>query len=174
MLEDAVNAIRAEGQAKARVERDWTPSINLGLPVLIPETYVSDLPVRLGLYRRIGGLEDDAQSEALAVELADRFGRLPQEVENLLATVALKRACRAAGVEKVDAGPKGMVITFRRNEFSNPAGLIGWLEKSAGLLRVRPDHKLVVGRDMDVAARVAVAQDVIGNLKRLAQLETAA
>jgi transcription-repair coupling factor (superfamily II helicase) len=174
MLEDAVNAIRAEGQAKARVERDWTPSINLGLPVLIPETYVSDLPVRLGLYRRIGGLEDDAQSEALAVELADRFGRLPQEVENLLSTVALKRACRAAGVEKVDAGPKGMVITFRRNEFSNPAGLIGWLEKSAGLLRVRPDHKLVVGRDMDVAARVAVAQDVIGNLKRLAQLETAA
>jgi transcription-repair coupling factor (superfamily II helicase) len=174
MLEDAVNALRAEGRAKAVVERDWTPSINLGLPVLIPDTYVSDLPVRLGLYRRIGGLEDDAQSEALAAELADRFGPLPPEVENLLATVALKRACRAAGVEKLDAGPKGMVIAFRRNEFSNPAGLIGWLEKSAGLLRVRPDHKLVVGRDMDVSARVAVAQDVIGNLRRLATLPAAA
>ena len=54
----------------------------------------------------------------------DRFGRLPAEVENLLETVALKRACREAGVEKVDAGPKGMVIAFRRNEFNNPAGLM--------------------------------------------------
>jgi transcription-repair coupling factor (superfamily II helicase) len=174
MLEDAVNALRAEGAKRAVVERDWTPSINLGLPVLIPDNYVSDLPVRLGLYRRIGALEDDAQSEALAAELVDRFGPLPSEVENLLATVALKRACRAAGVEKLDAGPKGMVIAFRRNEFSNPAGLIAWLEKSAGLLRVRPDHKLVVGRDMDVSARVAVAQDVIGQLKRLATLALAA
>ena len=107
MLQDAVNAIRAEGSKKKAVDRDWTPNINLGLPVLIPETYVSDLPVRLGLYRRIGGLMSDAESEALAVELVDRFGKLPAEVENLLETVALKRACREAGVEKARCRAEG-------------------------------------------------------------------
>src|SRR5262249_42557816 len=107
MLEDAVADIRA-GEGRRTEERDWTPNISLGLPVLIPEDYVRDLPVRLGLYRRIGALASDAETEAMAAELVDRFGSLPKEVENLLGVVALKRACREAGVEKLDAGPKGM------------------------------------------------------------------
>ena len=174
MLEDAVSAIRAENNNKKPVERDWTPNINLGLPVLIPEDYVSDLPVRLGLYRRIGGLQSDAESEALAAELVDRFGKMPPEVENLLETVALKRACREASVEKLDAGPKGMVISFRRNEFSNPGGLIAWIGTKAGSVKVRPDHKLVVSRDMDVSARTAIARDILANLTRLARQQDAA
>jgi transcription-repair coupling factor (superfamily II helicase) len=174
MLEDAVNAIRAEGTSKKAVERDWTPNINLGLPVLIPDTYVSDLPVRLGLYRRISALTSDAESEALAVELVDRFGKLPAEVENLLETVALKRACREAGVEKLDAGPKGMVISFRKNEFNNPAGLLSWIASRGGTLKVRPDQKLVVTRDMDVTARIGIARDVLRNLVKLANLQEAA
>ena len=76
MLEDAVAEQRAEGRRTA-ADRDWTPNITLGLPVLIPESYVKDLPVRLGLYRRIGGLASDAETEAMAAELVDRFGKLP-------------------------------------------------------------------------------------------------
>ncbi|MDE8350268.1 MAG: transcription-repair coupling factor, partial [Acidocella sp.] len=174
MLEDAVNAIRAEGNAKKAVERDWTPNINLGLPVLIPDNYVSDLPVRLGLYRRISALPGDAESEALAAELVDRFGKLPAEVENLLETVALKRACREAGVEKLDAGPKGMVISFRKNEFNNPGGLISWIATRGGTIKIRPDHKLVIARDMEVNARAGIARDVLINLTRLANLQDAA
>jgi transcription-repair coupling factor (superfamily II helicase) len=174
MLEDAVAAIRAEHNNKKPAERDWTPNINLGLPVLIPETYVSDLPVRLGLYRRIGGLQNDAESEALAAELVDRFGKLPEEVENLLETVALKRACREASVEKLDAGPKGMVMSFRRNQFNNPGGLIAWIGTRGGTVKLRPDHKLVVVRDMDVAARAGIAHEILANLTRLARLQEAA
>jgi transcription-repair coupling factor (superfamily II helicase) len=174
MLEDAVSAIRAENNNKKPVERDWTPNINLGLPVLIPEDYVSDLPVRLGLYRRIGGLQNDAESEALATELVDRFGKMPEEVENLLETVALKRACREASVEKLDAGPKGMVISFRRNEFNNPGALIAWIGTRGGTVKIRPDHKLVVARDMDVAARAGIAREILANLTRLARLQDAA
>jgi transcription-repair coupling factor (superfamily II helicase) len=174
MLEDAVAAIRAESNNKKPVERDWTPNINLGLPVLIPENYVSDLPVRLGLYRRIGALQDDAESEALAAELVDRFGEMPEEVENLLETVALKRACREASVEKLDAGPKGIVIGFRRNEFNNPGGLIAWIGTRGGSLKLRPDHKLVVVREMDVNARAGIARDILANLTRLARMQDAA
>ncbi len=130
MLEDAVVEMRAEKGRKRAEDRDWTPNIQLGLPVLIPDTYVADLPVRLGLYRRIGALSSDAESEAMAAELVDRFGPLPSEVENLLQVVALKRMCREAGVEKLEAGPKGMVLQFRGNAFRNPAGLIAWLGRA--------------------------------------------
>ena len=175
MLEDAVAEIRAGESKGARGSaRDWTPNIGLGLPVLIPETYVRDLPVRLGLYRRIGALGSDADSEAMAAELVDRFGALPGEVENLLAVVGLKRACRESGVEKLEAGPKGMVLSFRANAFSNPAGLIAWLSTKGGLVRLRPDHKLAIVREMDIATRLATARDVLGNLGRIARQAKAA
>ncbi len=174
MLEDAVADLRAGAGKRAAEERDWTPNITLGLPVLIPETYVRDLPVRLGLYRRIGALASDAETEAMAAELVDRFGELPAEVENLLAVLGLKRACREAGVEKLEAGPKGMVVTFRGNAFRNPAGLVGWLGSKGGLVRLRPDHKLAISREMDVAERVRMARDVLGSLARIADQAKAA
>ena len=114
MLEDAVGELRAGEGRRGGQERDWTPNITLGLPVLIPEQYVRDLPVRLGLYRRIGALASDAETEAMAAELVDRFGPLPHEVENLLQVVALKRACREAGVEKLEAGPEGHAAQLPR------------------------------------------------------------
>ena len=169
MLEDAVSEMQ-EARGRARTDsRDWSPSIGLGLPVLIPDSYVPDLPVRLGLYRRIGALGTDGEGEAMAAELVDRFGKLPEEVENLLQVVALKRMCRAAGVEKLDSGPKGMVLAFRGNAFANPAGLIKWLAGNGGAIKLRPDHKLAIVRDMNVKQRIQIARDVVGNLYRLAR-----
>jgi transcription-repair coupling factor (superfamily II helicase) len=174
MLEDAVADIRAGEGKRTGQERDWTPNISLGLPVLIPEDYVRDLPVRLGLYRRIGGLASDAESDAMAAELVDRFGKLPEEVENLLGVVALKRACREAGVEKLEAGPKGMVLSFRGNAFSNPAGLVRWLSSKGGMVRLRPDHKLAISRDMDVATRLKFARDTLKSLDQIVRQAKAA
>ncbi len=174
MLEDAVAELRAQSGRERERERDWTPNINLGLPVLIPETYVSDLSVRLGLYRRIGALTTDAESEALAAELVDRFGPFPAEVENLLQVVALKRACREAGVERLEAGPKGMVLSFRGNAFGNPAGLIAWLGGQRNDIRLRPDHKLAVVREMTIAARTSAAREILRQLVRLARQAKAA
>ena len=174
MLEDAVAEMRAERGRKRADDRDWTPNIQVGLPVLIPDTYVPDLPVRLGLYRRIGALQSDAETEAMAAELVDRFGALPAEVDNLLQVVTLKRLCRDAGVEKLEAGPKGMVIGFRGNSFRNPAGLIAWLGTRKGAIRLRPDHKLSIVREMAVAERMTVGRDVLANLNRIAAQAKAA
>ena len=170
MLEDAVADLRAERGAKKAADRDWTPNIQLGLPVLIPDVYVADLPVRLGLYRRIGALTSDAETEAMAAELVDRFGPLPAEVDNLLQVVTLKRLCRDAGVERLEAGPKGMVVAFRGNAFRNPAGLVAWLGTRKGAIRLRPDHKLSIVRDMNVTERMTMGRDVLGNLNRLAKV----
>ena len=169
MLEEAVANLKAgQGKRRGDEDRDWTPQINLGLPVLIPEAYVSDLPVRLGLYRRIGALAGDAEVEAMAAELADRFGPLPAEVENLLQVVSIKHFCRQAGVEKLDAGPKGIVASFRRNNFANPEGLINWVTAQKGLVKLRPDHKLAMVREMDLPTRVRAAKDMLASLAKVA------
>ncbi len=178
MLEDAVAELRAERGRAAAADRDWTPTLSLGLPVLIPDTYVPELSVRLGLYRRIGTLASDAETDAMAAELVDRFGKLPPEVENLLQVVTMKRLCREAGVEKLEAGPKGMVVSFRGNRFGNPSGLIAWLGAGksgvVSQLKLRPDHKLALVREMDLAQRLKAAREILANLSRLARQAQAA
>jgi transcription-repair coupling factor (superfamily II helicase) len=149
MLEEAVATARAGGDEPLEVKDEWTPQITIGTPVLIPEEYVPDLGVRLGLYRRISTLVDRRELDAFAAELIDRFGKLPAEVDNLLEIIAIKRLCRDAGVEKVDAGPKGAVFTFRGNAFSNPAGLVDFIQRQVGTAKLRPDQKLVFIRGWD-------------------------
>jgi transcription-repair coupling factor (superfamily II helicase) len=151
MLEEAVIAARSGADSLEPAKDEWTPQITIGTPVLIPETYVADLPVRLGLYRRIVQLVDRREIDAFAAELIDRFGKLPPEVDNLLEIIAIKRLCRDAGVEKVDAGEKGASITFHANRFANPVGLVAFLQENADTAKLRPDQRLVIRRDWDDA-----------------------
>jgi transcription-repair coupling factor (superfamily II helicase) len=168
MLEEAVAAARHDDGAAAPEE--WSPQITIGTPVLIPETYVADLGVRLGLYRRIAQLSDARERDAFAAELIDRFGPLPPEVENLLQIIAIKRYCREAEVERVEAGPKGAVIALRNNRFANPAGLVELIQRHAGTLRLRPDHKLVYLRNWaDEPERLKGVAGLMQTLARIAR-----
>jgi transcription-repair coupling factor (superfamily II helicase) len=132
MLEEAVAEARSGAAGIAAPAEEWTPQITVGTSVLIPDSYVADLGVRLGLYRRIATLLDQREIDAFAAELVDRFGKLPQEVGNLLEIIAIKRLCRDAGIEKVEAGPKGAVFTFRGNRFANPGGLAAFIQSQVG------------------------------------------
>lgn len=169
MLEEAVNDLKSGSGKDSAEERDWTPQINLGLPVMLPEAYVRDLPVRLGLYRRIGGLQNEAEIEAMAAELADRFGPLPTEAETLLQVVFLKSLCRVAGVEKLDVGPKGIVIGFRGNRFADPAALVQWVAGQGGAVKLRPDHKIALAQEMPYEARIREARKLLAALAEVAQ-----
>ncbi len=170
MLEEAVATARAGGKAaEAKAAESFTPQINIGMPVLIPESYVTDLNLRLGLYRRLSTLVDRAEVDAFAAELVDRFGSLPAEVENLLQIMTIKRLCREAGVARLDAGPKGATVAFHNDSFGNPAGLIAFIQKQAGEVKLRPDHTLVYRRAWDSeAARVKGVRLMLDELAKLA------
>ncbi len=146
MLEEAVSSMREGGDGGA-MDDQWSPAINLGASVLIPESYVADLNVRMSLYRRLSGLETRTDIDAFAAELIDRFGPLPEEVKHLFEIVTIKQLALAAGVEKIDAGPKGGTIAFRNNAFANPVALIKLINQHSGSMKVRPDQKIVVTRD---------------------------
>ncbi|WP_316976555.1 transcription-repair coupling factor [Shumkonia mesophila] len=154
MLEEAVAEARGAGEGDL-ADTEWSPQVGLGMAVLIPESYVADLGVRLSLYRRIARLADAAEIDALAAEMIDRFGPLPAEVDNLLQTVAVKCLCRQAGVSKVEAGPRGAVLSFRNDSFANPEGMVRFLTQQVGTAKLRPDQKLVYIRSWDdVTARL--------------------
>lgn len=168
MLEEAVAQARAGGFDKE--EGEWSPQINVGTAVLIPETYVADLDVRMSLYRRLASLEEHQEIEGFAAEMIDRFGHLPGEVKHLLEIVEIKRLCRAANVEKIDAGPKGCVISLRNNEFANPAGLVQFINRARGEAKLRPDHKIVIKHNWpDAEDRLNGTRKVMDELSELAE-----
>jgi transcription-repair coupling factor (superfamily II helicase) len=142
--------------------------------VMIPETYISDLQLRLGLYRRLSTLETDAEIDAFGAELIDRFGPLPSEVQQLLRIMAIKVLCRRANIEKVDGGPKGIIVSFRDNSFANPNGLISYVAEQASFAKVRPDMKIVFIRDVEEPnERIKTTTTILRDLVRIAERKAA-
>jgi transcription-repair coupling factor (superfamily II helicase) len=170
MLEEAIAKIRSgEGEGLTSDDGQWSPQINLGVPVLIPEEYVPDLDVRLGLYRRLSQLETKVDLEGFAAELIDRFGTLPREVNTLLLVVRIKTMCKRAHIAKLDAGPKGATIQFHNDKFPNPKGLVEFVQAQGGLAKVK-DNKIVVRRDWDkeadkIKGAFAIARDLAQHAK---------
>ncbi|MHA6344908.1 transcription-repair coupling factor [Roseivivax sp. CAU 1761] len=176
MLEEAIAKIRAgETEGVAETDGQWAPQINLGVPVLIPEEYVPDLDVRLGLYRRLASLTTKVELEGFAAELIDRFGKLPREVNTLLLVVRIKAMCKRAGIAKLDGGPKGATVQFHENRFAAPEGLVEFIKEQNGLAKIK-DNKLVVrrdwGRDKDkIQGAFAIARDLAEKVKARRKVE---
>ncbi|MDE4174995.1 transcription-repair coupling factor [Phaeobacter sp. PT47_59] len=165
MLEEAIAKIKSgELEGLSETEDQWAPQINLGVPVLIPEDYVPDLDVRLGLYRRLSSLTTKVELEGFAAELIDRFGKLPKEVNTLLLVVRIKAMCKRAGIAKLDGGPKGATIQFHNDKFASPEGLVSFIQDQKGLAKVK-DNKIVVRRDWKkesdkIKGAFAIARDL--------------
>ncbi|MGJ5621556.1 transcription-repair coupling factor [Sulfitobacter sp. MF3-043] len=178
MLEEAIAKIKAgEMEGLSEADDQWAPQINLGVPVLIPEAFVPDLDVRLGLYRRLSSLSTKVELEGFAAELIDRFGKLPREVNTLMLVVRIKAMCKRAGIAKLDGGPKGATIQFHNDKFASPEGLVSFIQDQRGLAKVK-DNKIVVRRDWKndvdkIKGAFAIARDltehVIAKEKKIAK-----
>ncbi|MGH1579033.1 transcription-repair coupling factor [Planktotalea sp.] len=177
MLQDAIAKIRSGEMDGLSVNDDqWAPQINLGVPVLIPEDFVPDLDVRLGLYRRLSSLTTKVELEGFAAELIDRFGKLPKEVNTLMLVVRIKAMCKKAGISKLDGGPKGATIQFHNDKFASPEGLVSFIQSQKGQAKVR-DNKIVCLREWKtdvekIKGAFAIARDLAehaGAIKRKAK-----
>ena len=165
MLEEAV-----ANQRGVETDRSWSPQINAGISVLIPEDYVPELDLRMGLYRRLADLSDRAEVDSFAVELVDRFGSLPPEVKHLLDIMVIKGDCLRAGVERIDAGPKGAAVFFKDRTFANVDGLLAFVSENQDQVKLRPDQSLVFRMKSDGAeARLAHIRQISKALADLAQ-----
>lgn len=172
MLEEEIARQKANidsHNAAGEAQHDWAPQIVTGIPIMIPETYVKDLGVRLGLYKRIGDLQDRDAILDMKEELTDRFGTVPPEVDNLLKTVEIRQLCRKANIEKAEAGAKGILLTFHNNVFAKPEKLIDFVQKQFGAVKIRPDQKLLIEHNLEnYAVRVDVLKSYVSKLVQLA------
>jgi transcription-repair coupling factor (superfamily II helicase) len=146
MLEEAIMDAKAGGLRDDIRPKDLSPSITVDAPIMIPEGYVPDLDLRMGLYRRLNDVEDARGIEEFAAELIDRFGKLPESTENLLQLIEAKLNAKTACIAKIDVGPKGALVTFHNDKFPNVPGLLAYVDKLEGTARLRPDMKLVITR----------------------------
>ncbi|HTU12570.1 MAG TPA: transcription-repair coupling factor [Allosphingosinicella sp.] len=144
MLEEAILEAKAGGLEK-RAEQ-FSPQITVDAPILIPDAYVPDLDLRMGLYRRMNEFETAEEIDPFAAELIDRFGTLPPETANLLKVIEIKLNARKAMVAKLDVGPKGALVTFHNDQFPDLPGLLAYVERLKGTAKLRPDSKLVITR----------------------------
>jgi transcription-repair coupling factor (superfamily II helicase) len=168
MLEEAILDAKAGGIARDKADA-FSPQITVDAPIMLPDEYVPDLDLRMGLYRRMNELESRQEIEAFAAELIDRFGKLPVATENLLKIIETKLNCRKAGIVKLDVGAKGALVHFHGDQFSNLEGLIGYVQRLKGTAKLRPDSKLVVTRSWpDPQARINAALQLSTGLARVA------
>jgi len=166
MLEDAIVELKAGGIPQ---RDEFTPQISVDAPIMIPETYVPDLDLRMGLYRRLGDLDDRQAIDSFAAEMIDRFGALPDETANLLKIVEVKLNLKQAMVAKLDIGARGAVVTFAPSGFPDLASLLGYIERLKGAAKLRPDSKMTVARDWPNAeARLNGALQLARGLARVA------
>ena len=146
MLEDAILAAKA-GEAGLEADRTGlSPQITVDAPIMIPEDYVPDLAVRMALYRRLNQAEGKTEVESLAAEMIDRFGELPQPTKNLIRLIEIKAQAIQACIAKIEVGARGTLVTFHKDEFPDPHGLIAYVERLKDTAKLRPDMKLQINR----------------------------
>ena len=167
MLEEAIMDAKAGGLA-AR-PRDFSPQITVDAPILIPDDYVPDLDLRMGLYRRLNELDDRPSIDAFAAEMIDRFGPLPEATENLVKVIEIKLNAKAACVAKIDVGPKGALVAFHDNKPPSIDGLLAYVDRLDGVAKLRPDSKLALTRNWpDPQARLNGALQLSKGLAKAA------
>ncbi|MCW5647961.1 MAG: transcription-repair coupling factor, partial [Sphingopyxis sp.] len=170
MLEEAILMAKAEGAGKLPPREALSPVITVDAPILIPEDYVPDLPLRMALYRRLNDAGDRAALDAFAAEMIDRFGPLPPATANLVQLMEIKANAKLAGIAKLDVGTRGALVSFHGDQFANVPGLIAYVERLKGRARIRPDNKLSVSGDWtSTGARLNGALQLSKGLGKLAR-----
>jgi transcription-repair coupling factor (superfamily II helicase) len=163
MLDEAITEIK---ENKSNEILDYTPNINLGIPVFIPITYLEDSSLRIAIYRRAGALKNDSEIEAFRDEMIDRFGNLPQEFSNLLEIVKIKNRCIESKIESIDAGPNGFVIKFNIN-FDAAKIVFAFVNKHPRITKIRPDNKLVLVKKLTPDYMLSDANNLLNELQEL-------
>lgn len=165
MLQEAIFALKNPSKNNDELDEEYSPQINLGIPVILPEEYVEDLNLRLSLYRSLARFKTLEEVDKFSIEMIDRFGEYPMEVECLFEVIKLKIKAKKINVEKIDAGPKAITFAFRDNKALHPDKTLDFISKNQGFMRIRPDHKLLIAKEfIDVKSKIEFISDMLEKL----------
>jgi len=165
LLEQAVQALKEGREPALDKPLAAATEVELRLPAFLPEAYIADVHVRLGLYKRIAAAAGAEALDELSAEIYDRFGPLPPVAHSLLKLAKLKLAARAIGVRRLDIGPQGGSVTFEERNSIDAGTVVRLIQKAPREYRLEGPLKLRISRTLpSEEARFEFAADL---LKRL-------
>jgi transcription-repair coupling factor (superfamily II helicase) len=125
---------------------EFSPQINIGVPIMIPKDYIEDSNLRMSTYRRIGDIETVADIENMEFELSDRFGRIPSELASLLTVIRIKLSCIKAGIEKIDIGKNGVLFSFYNDKYNDVSKLMRFIDKNKDIIKIKDNSKILISK----------------------------
>jgi transcription-repair coupling factor (superfamily II helicase) len=165
MLRSAVSSLRSGREPDLTAPLGVTTEINLHVPALLPEIYCADVHERLVLYKRFANCETHDEIDTLQEELVDRFGRLPEPAQALVASHRLRVVARPLGVTRIDAGPERTSIQFAKNAPIDAGALILLVQKDGRIRFAGPERVRIERAAPTLTERVAMLRDFLGRLK---------
>jgi transcription-repair coupling factor (superfamily II helicase) len=166
MLAEAVKALKAGKEPDLLAPMQATTEINLHSPALLPSDYCGDVHLRLSFYKKLATAKSNEQIDTLVEEIVDRFGKLPPPAQTLIDVHRLRVLSQPYGVQKVDAAPGVINVTFKPNPPIEPMAIIGLIQKNRHI-KLAGNDKLRIERELpDPAARVQMVRDVLRSLGR--------
>jgi transcription-repair coupling factor (superfamily II helicase) len=162
LLDRAVRALKSGKVPDFDLTSEHETEVELHLPALIPEDYLSDVHTRLTLYKRIASARHEDGLRELQVEMIDRFGLLPDQTKCLFAVAQLKLMATPLGVRKLDFGPNGGRVTFREKPDIDPMALIRLIQQQPRIYKMDGQDKLRVLMELPGSSeRIRTAQDLL-------------
>jgi transcription-repair coupling factor (superfamily II helicase) len=125
MLERTIAELRGE-----EIEDEISVSINLGVDVSIPQYYINETGQRLRTYKRISSTEREEDLRRIYEEIQDRYGKMPESVENLFDYARLRRLAEETRVVSIDKTPTGFAVKLNENAKVAPEKLMQFLSEN--------------------------------------------
>jgi len=142
MLEEEILFQKQKISNDSQVKNIFQPTIKIPEEIFIPEDYIDDLDLRLSIYKRISSVNNNHELSSLIIELRDRFGSIPKQLNNLFNLIEIKILCIEYNVNQFEFSRKGIVIGFYKNNPKNPQKLLDLSMNRHSHFILRPDQKL--------------------------------
>jgi transcription-repair coupling factor (superfamily II helicase) len=148
LLEHAVKALKEGREPALDKPLAAATEVELRLPAFLPEAFIADVHVRLGLYKRIAAAASAEALDELTAEVHDRFGALPPPAQSLIRIAKLKLTARALGIRRLDLGPQGGSVTFEERNAIDPAAVVRMMQQAPREYRLDGPLRLRITRAM--------------------------
>jgi transcription-repair coupling factor (superfamily II helicase) len=172
MLLEAIDKLKNSNQLDVDNDKvdleDYSTTIKLGISLLIPEDYISDLGLRMSFYKKIATISNVENEEKIINEMSDRFGKIPPEVFDLVKISNLKHSCKELGIERLETLKDGVTITFKNNSFKNTDKLLAMIFASKNKIKIHNGSRvLFLGHLRSKEEKFALAFSAIKRLKEV-------
>jgi len=167
LLERAVSALKSGKDPSLSISDRQFIEIDLHVPALIPNDYLPDVHTRLVLYKRISAAKDNEALHELQVEMIDRFGLLPEQIQTLFAIHELRFKAKQIGIRKVDVYDQGGRIVFDKEPNVEPMTIIQLIQSEPARYKLDGQDKLRFIADMpDADSRLSILNAVLEALSQ--------